>query len=122
MDSGYIEKLYGKQKIALKFGNNAFELLCKMHGSNKVLDVGEILQQVGGERDLIFCAAQAASLSSGKEFKLNKYQIGDWLDDMSQEDYEDIVNALTEAKILGVEIKTLMELAEQQKAEEEAKK
>ena len=117
MDSGYIEKLYGKQKIALKFGNNAFELLCKMYDSKKVLDVGNILQEVGGERDLIYCAGRAASLSAGKEFKFNKYQIGDWLDDMSQKDYEDIVEALTEAKIMGIPIKELTKAQE-----EEAKK
>ena len=83
MKNGYIEKPFGKGKLALKFGVNAHELFCKMHNV-EFHEMGEKMAGLTGERDLVFCAAHAAALSAGKDFTITKYQIGDWIEDMPQ--------------------------------------
>ena len=107
MRSGYTEKTMFGKKVAIKFGTNAFDMLCEMHGYDDMSGIDKVMAKAAGIRDLIFCAAKAASLSNGKELKLNKYQIGDWLDDAPQSDYDDILKAIESTKILGagVEVK-----------------
>jgi len=89
--------------IALKFGTNAFCELCDMYGV-EFYEMDKALKKPTGTRDLIFCAARMAALSSGKKVTFNKYQIGDWLDDMTQDDYKDILKAMNTTKIIGREI------------------
>ena len=98
--AGFVEKKLNGRVIGFKFGTNAFALLSELH--NVELDeLDKVLGNVTGIRDLIFCAAQAWALSAGKEVWFNRYQVGDWLDEMSQVDYEDILGALNNAKVLG---------------------
>ena len=98
--SGYIEKKLNGKTIGIKFGTNAFALLCEKHGI-ELTEVDTVLNDVVGVRDLIFCAAKAASLSKGDEVWFNEYMIGDWLDDMTQKDYDDIISTIDNAKVLG---------------------
>ena len=101
MKAGYTEKQIGKAKIALKFGTNAFAELCEMHDRSDMNAIDEILNSASGVRDLIFCAGKVASLAAGKDFKFNKYQIGDWLDEMSEADYADILKTMRSTRVLG---------------------
>lgn len=96
-----IKKNYGKGTLELNFGINAFNDLTDMHGTD--LDgMDEILNKPGGMRDLIYCAAKMANRK--KDFKLDKFDIGDWLDEMSQEDFDDIIKAFNKTKIYGREL------------------
>jgi len=98
--AGYVEKKINGKTVGFKFGTNAFALLSELH-KVELEDLDKVLGNVTGIRDLIFCAAQACALSSGKEITFNRFQVGDWLDEMTQADYEDILNALNNAKVLG---------------------
>lgn len=97
-----IKKKYGKSTLELYFGINAFEELTEIHGTD--LDgIDEILNKPGGMRDLIYCAAKMANRK--KDFELDKFDIGDWLDEMDQEDFDDIIKAFNKTKIYGRELK-----------------
>lgn len=100
MRTGFCEKTIDGVSIGFKFGTNAFQLLTDMH-NKEFHEIDAIMSNAGGIRDLIFCAYRANALSTGKEMKLNVYQIGDWLDDLPQSDYDDILKALESAKVLG---------------------
>ena len=102
--SGYLEKKINGKIVPISFGTNAFDLLTEMYES-ELDDVEKILSRAGGVRDLIFCGMKAAALSADKEFTLNKYQVGDWLDELPQEDYADILSTLEKTKVMGQDVK-----------------
>ena len=108
MRTGYTEKQINGVSVGFKFGTNAFQLLTEMY-NKEFHQIDEIMNNAGGVRDLIFCAYQANALSNNLNVDLNKYQIGDWLDDLPQDDYNDILKALNSAKVLGNGLETAEE-------------
>ena len=98
--AGYTEKKINGKTVGFKFGTNAFSLFCEMHGL-EMHEMDKALGGIAGVRDLIYCAARAAALSAGREVWFNEYVIGDWLDEAPQEDYDDILKAMNNAKVMG---------------------
>jgi hypothetical protein len=50
---------------------------------------------------LIYSAALANDLENGNDIEYNLYTVGTWLDDVDAEKINDIVEAMSESKILG---------------------
>ena len=116
--SGYVEKTILGKKVGFKFGTNAFYEFCDMKNCElEDIDKHLLLPKKNpknkkeapriNERamvDLIYCAAKAHCLSSEKEITFNRYVVADWIDDMEQDDFNDIVEALNNSKVMGKKI------------------
>jgi|SRR5690554_1351472 len=88
-------KIGGKKRL-LKFGTNQTAILCEMYD----VPLEEMDQafsparmSVAQTRDLIYSAIAAGCLTKGKEIDFTQYQVGDWVDDLPQEDLERIFKA-----------------------------
>lgn len=98
--SGFVSKKINGKDVGFKFGTNAFALVSEMRGV-ELDELDKVLGSVSGIRDLIYCAAKAHLLAKGEDVYFNEFTVGDWLDDMAQKDYEDIIGALDHTKVLG---------------------
>jgi len=88
----------GGERRPIKFGTNSTALLCKEHGIS-LKEIGEFLTEDGitieKYRDLLWASLTAGAQSLGKDFPFTKYQVGDWIDDMSEEDNDAFLNEMT---------------------------
>jgi hypothetical protein len=91
----------GKARV-LKFGTNATALFCSMHkvglGGFATLFTADNLTPAH-YRDLIFCAL--VSGQRGKEIDFTTEDVGDWIDEMPQEDLERIFAVVGESSANG---------------------
>jgi len=99
---GYLEITIDGQAYGLKFGTNAIALFCELHG----IELHELamVNDAAAVRDLIWCAGKSWSLSKDEKFPFNQYQIGDWLDSISEKEMNRILKAIDKTKIAGKEI------------------
>lgn len=101
----------GGKRRPIKFGTNATALLCKEHNIS-LKKIGEFLTEDGitieKYRDLLWASLTAGAQSMGQDFPFTKYQVGDWIDDMPDEDntafmdeMTGIVNSHSKKKVKG---------------------
>ena len=110
--SGYIQlKIDGKLR-AFKFGMNAFAKFFELRGIGFSDMESELSEKnpnmMAAMRDLIFAGAYAAAMSADKEIDFNQSMVGDWLDEMPQEDFQHIMDAITSSRVMaqGMQVET----------------
>jgi hypothetical protein len=88
----------GGRLRALKFGTNATALFCSMHkvslaGFGELFSAGNITP--AHYRDLIYCALVSGQRGTPVDF--TPEDVGDWIDDMSQESLEGVFAVVGES-------------------------
>jgi hypothetical protein len=76
--------------------------------------------QLSSIRAIIYCGLLAYDQEEGNEIDYNIYKVGSWLDDLPQDEFQNIMTAMTETKILGNELNAGIE--RQQKKSQVQKK
>lgn len=76
--------------------------------------------QLSSIRAIIYCGLLAYDQEEGNEVDYNIYKVGSWLDDLPQDEFQKIMTAMTETKILGNELNAGIE--RQQKKSQVQKK
>ena len=100
---GYYTLVIGGKERTMHFSMNFWASL------TETLDVGlQDLEKVFSDksqlssiRAIIYCGLLAYDQEEGKEIDYNIYKVGSWLDDLNQEEFDNIMTAMTETKILG---------------------
>ena len=90
---GEVEVELGGEKRLVKFGLNQLALFTEKTG--KSLD--EVSFGIGDLRLLIWSALYAGAKKQDKPFDIDEWTVGDWLDDISQEDFDLIMRTITES-------------------------
>jgi len=100
---GYIDITIDGKKKTLHFSMNFWAEFTEQMGVS-LQEIGGVFESgisLNGLRSLIYSAALANDLEQGNEINYNIYTVGTWLDDISAEEINEIVNAMMESKILG---------------------
>lgn len=88
----------GGERRPIKFGTNATALLCKEHNIS-LKEIGGFLSEgdmtIEKYRDLLWASLTAGAQSIGQDFPFTKYQVGDWIDDMSEVDNTAFLDEMT---------------------------
>lgn len=100
---GYHTLTIGGQKRTMHFSMNfwsAFtdELNVPLDRIGEVFDGGISLS---GIRALVYAGLLAYDQEEGNDIDYNIYKVGAWLDELKAEQLTEVVNAMTESKILG---------------------
>lgn len=103
---GYYSLKIGGKNRTMHFSMNFWASL------TEVLDVGlQDLEKVFSDksqlssiRAIIYCGLLAYDQEEGNNIDYNIYKVGSWLDDLNQEEFQNVMQAMTETKILGNEI------------------
>tara|TARA_R100001510_G_C7649334_1_gene206750 strand:- start:1586 stop:1960 length:375 start_codon:yes stop_codon:yes gene_type:complete len=103
---GYYSLKIGGKNRTMHFSMNFWASL------TEVLDVGlQDLEKVFSDksqlssiRAIIYCGLLAYDQEEGNDIDYNIYKVGSWLDDLNQEEFQNVMQAMTETKILGNEI------------------
>ena len=108
--SGFVEIKVNERNIAFKFGMNAFGMFTEIHNvtlsqMQNMLEEGSI----SALRDIIYCAAYVAEKAAGHEVDFNKFTVGEWIDEMDEQDFELILKAVKSAKIMGKGVQEVTE-------------
>ena len=100
---GYYTLVIGGKERTMHFSMNFWASL------TETLDVGlQDLEKVFSDksqlssiRAIIYCGLLAYDQEEGKEIDYNIYKVGSWLDELNQDEFNHIMKAMTETKILG---------------------
>ena len=100
---GYYTLVIGGKERTMHFSMNFWASL------TETLDVGlQDLEKVFSDksqlssiRAIIYCGLLAYDQEEGKEIDYNIYKVGSWLDELDQDEFNHIMTAMTETKILG---------------------
>jgi len=88
-------KIGGKKRL-LKFGTNQTAILSDLYDA-PLQQMDEVFSpakmSIGQTRDMIYSALAAGCYSSKKEIDFDQYDVGDWIDEISQADLESIFKA-----------------------------
>jgi len=89
-------KIGGKKRL-VKFGTNASAIYCDEHNislskynESFALD----MVTIGQLRDVIWSGLVAGCYKQKKEVDFTKYDVGDWIDDLQQEEIDNILSLL----------------------------
>lgn len=105
---GYIDITVDGKKRTLHFSMNFWAEFTEQIGV-ALQDIGSVFESgisLNGLRALIYSATLANDLEKGNKVDYNLYTVGTWLDDIDAEKINDIVEAMSESKILGNSLKT----------------
>tara|TARA_Y100001972_G_scaffold124374_1_gene173364 strand:- start:504 stop:878 length:375 start_codon:yes stop_codon:yes gene_type:complete len=100
---GYYTLVIGGKERTMHFSMNFWASL------TETLDVGlQDLEKVFSDksqlssiRAIIYCGLLAYDQEEGKDIDYNIYKVGSWLDELNQDEFNHIMTAMTETKILG---------------------
>jgi len=100
---GYYSLVIGGKNRTLHFSMNfwaAFtdELKISLDQIDKVFSSSLNLNTI---RALVYSGLLANDQEEGNEIDYNLYKVGAWLDDVTSEQFNEMVNTLTESRILG---------------------
>lgn len=81
---------------------NAFAMFTQMQGIElDQLDKALNSSNVEAMRNLIFCGMKSAAMSAGNPVDFNEFTVGDWIDEMEQDQLNKIVETIGSARVLG---------------------
>jgi hypothetical protein len=100
---GYYSLMIGEKNRTLHFSMNfwaAFtdELNISLDQIDKVFSSSLNLNTI---RALVYAGLLAYDQEEGNEIDYNIYKVGAWLDDVNTEQFNEMINTLTESRILG---------------------
>lgn len=103
---GYYSLMIGGKNRTLHFSMNfwaAFtdELNISLDQIDKVFSSSLNLNTI---RALVYAGLLAYDQEEGNEIDYNLYKVGAWLDDVNTEQFNEMINTLTESRILGNEL------------------
>jgi hypothetical protein len=83
----------GGAKRLIKFGTNATDLFCNLYGIG-LSEIAEILKtpRPGHYRDLIW-SGLVAGVGGEDKADFSRFDVGDWIDEMPQDEFERIWSA-----------------------------
>lgn len=93
----------GGKKRTMHFSMNFWGEFCELQKIS-LEQIGEVFQNglsIFALRDLIYSGLAAYDLEQGNEITYTKYNVGEWLDDVSTEQLEAIMASVMESRILG---------------------
>jgi len=100
---GYIDINVGGKKRTLHFSMNFWSEFTEQLNIS-LQDIGNVFENgisLKGLRALIYSAILANDQEQGNEINYNIFTVGSWLDDLEADTINDIVNTMTQSKILG---------------------
>lgn len=100
---GYIAVNLGGKKRTLHFSMNFWAEFTEQMGVS-LQEIGSVFEtgiSLAGLRALIYSATLANDLENNNEVDYNIYSVGTWLDDLDAEKINEIVQTMSESKILG---------------------
>ena len=100
---GYIALNVGGKKRTLHFSMNFWAEFTEQMGVS-LQEIGSVFESgisLAGLRALIYSATLANDLENNNEVDYNIYSVGTWLDDLDAEKINEIVQTMSESKILG---------------------
>jgi hypothetical protein len=100
---GYYSLMIGEKNRTLHFSMNfwaAFtdELNISLYQIDKFFSSSLNLNTI---RALVYAGLLAYDQEEGNEIDYNIYKVGAWLDDVNTEQFNEMINTLTESRILG---------------------
>ena len=100
---GYIDITVDGKKKTLHFSMNFWAEFTEQMGVS-LQEIGSVFESgisLAGLRALIYSATLANDLENNNEVDYNIYSVGTWLDDLDAEKINEIVQTMSESKILG---------------------
>jgi len=100
---GYIAVNVGGKKRTLHFSMNFWAEFTEQMGVS-LQEIGSVFESgisLSGLRALIYSATLANDLENNNDVDYNIYTVGTWLDDLDAEKINEIVETMSQSKILG---------------------
>ena len=100
---GYYNIELGGKERTLHFSMNFWAELTD-HLGISIQELGESFNNklaLSGIRGIIYCGLLAFDRENKKDVDYNVYDVGVWIEDLTQDKLMDIMNVMTESKILG---------------------
>lgn len=88
---GEVEVSIGGKPRLLKFGTNQLAIFTQMHK----VDLSEADFGMHHLRDLIYSALVAGAKKNKEEVTFDEWTVGEWIDDLPDEDLQKIVDSFT---------------------------
>ena len=100
---GEIQVNIGGQARTMRFGLNADFEHCKLLKMtlNQLYEYRQNGLNVENIRDRVYCALLVSDLKAGTPVTYNKYDVGDWLDELPEDDVMKIIEAMSGANVQG---------------------
>jgi len=103
----YVEKKIGKEKVGFYFGMGTFYLFSKTRGCDfKDMQDEFKKDELGAMADMLYAAAQFNNLEKGLNLDINRYTAFVWMDQMTEEELNDIMDTMAEVQLLGQKLST----------------
>lgn len=101
--TGRIIKLIDGKERGFSFGMNCWSEFCKLHniGPDQLGSFDSDSLGLEMIRDILYCAALAWCESNDQPIDFNKFTVGDWIDEMEQKDFQEILSTMTSSRLLG---------------------
>ena len=114
---GYYSLKLGGKKRTLHFSMNFWaslteELKVGLQDLDKVFNNEMALSSV---RAIIYCGMMAYDQEEGNEITYNKFSVENWLSEMNQDQFQEVMATMTETKILGNQLNAGMQRQTQKK-------
>lgn len=103
---GYAKLNIGGKERTLHFSMNFWAQFCDELGVN-IEQIGELFQagiSVTQLRALIYSGILAYDSENGIPVDYNLFKVGMWLDDVKPDDIVEVINTMTQSKILGTSL------------------
>jgi hypothetical protein len=88
-----VEVLIGGKVRLFKFGVNQLAIYSQRHN----LNLSEVEMGMSQIRDLFWSALVAGAKKKKEEIDFDEWDVGEWIDDMEQEDFDKVVEAMNNA-------------------------
>lgn len=95
-------KIGGKQRT-MHFSMNFWGEFCELRGIS-LEQIGDLFQKglsIIALRDLVYSGLAAYDLEQGNEIDYTKYNVGEWLDDFTGDQLNEVMTTVLESRILG---------------------
>tara|TARA_Y100001972_G_scaffold127052_1_gene182689 strand:+ start:758 stop:1129 length:372 start_codon:yes stop_codon:yes gene_type:complete len=103
---GYYSLELGGKKRTLHFSMN-FWVELTQHLDISLQELGEAFNDkmaLSGIRGIVYCGLLTYDRENKIQVDYDVYDVGNWLEDLSQDDVNDIMQSMTESKLLGNEL------------------
>lgn len=105
--SGFKELTIAGEKRYFKFGMLAFAKFCEIYDV-ELTELGKMMASGGKQLKsiigIMYCAAQAGAETMGQEVNFTEADVYEWVDEMPQETFNEILETITTAKIMGQKV------------------
>ena len=118
----YTTKLGGRERtlhFSMNFWANFTEIM--KVPLDKIGDLFSGGVSISAIRALVYSAILANDQEQGNEIDYNQFKVGDWLEDMDQNELEEMIGAMMESRILGNDLNMGIDRQEKKVANSQGK-